>query len=81
MLSQVVHYIIQYETQVPIQQYGEPSAFYGKLSHLNFAILISGPNGTYIVTTPIVNPIVLEGYTPSYVLNNLDQFPQIVQAS
>jgi len=79
--SQVVHYIIQYETQVPIQQYGEPSAFYGKLSHLNFAILISGPNGTYIVTTPIVNPIVLEGYTPSYVLNNLDQFPQIVQAS
>ncbi|ACR42993.1 conserved hypothetical protein [Sulfolobus islandicus M.16.4] len=33
------------------------------------------------MTTPIVNPIVLEGYTPSYVLINLDQFPQIVQAS
>ncbi|WP_390874494.1 DUF929 family protein [Saccharolobus shibatae] len=28
-----------------------------------------------------MQPTVLEGYTPSYVLNNLDQFPQIVQAS
>nr|WP_256365650.1 DUF929 family protein [Sulfolobus sp. E5-1-F] len=79
--SQVAQYIIQYETQVPIQQYGEPSAYYGKPSHLNFAILISGPNGTYIVTTPIVNPTILEGYTPIYVLNNLEQFPEIIQAA
>ncbi|QPG50113.1 DUF929 domain-containing protein [Saccharolobus solfataricus] len=78
---QVAQYIIQYETEVAIQQYGEPSALYVKPPHLNFAILISGPNGTYIVTTPIVNPTILEGYTPSYVLNNLDQFPQIVQAA
>jgi hypothetical protein len=49
---------------------------------LNFAILISGPNGTYyIVTTPIVNPTILEGYSPQYVLTHLDQFSEIIQAA
>jgi len=78
---QVANYIIEYETQVPVQQYGKPAALYVNPQHLNFAILISGPNGTYIVTTPIVNPTTLSGYSPQYVLNNLDQFPQIINAS
>ncbi|WP_338598762.1 DUF929 domain-containing protein [Sulfolobus tengchongensis] len=78
---QVAQLIIQYETQVPISQYGKPAAIYVKPPHLNFAILISGPNGTYIVTTPIVNPTILEGYTPQYVLSNIGQFPQIIQAA
>ncbi|QGR18713.1 DUF929 domain-containing protein [Stygiolobus azoricus] len=52
-----------------------------KPPHLNFAILISGPNGTYIVDTPIINPTTLEGYSPQYICQNLDSFPQIIQAS
>lgn len=78
---QVAQLIIQYETQIPVINYGKPSALYVKPPHLNFAILISGPNGTYIVTTPIVNPTILEGYSPQYVLSHLDQFPQIIQAA
>lgn len=78
---QVANYIIQYETQVPIQQYGKPSAYYVQPPHLNFAILISGPNGTYIITTPIVNPNILSGYSPQYVYSHLDNFQQIIQAS
>ncbi len=78
---QVAQLIIQYETQIPVINYGKPSALYAKPPHLNFAILISGPNGTYIVTTPIVNPTILEGYSPQYVLLHLDQFPQIIQAA
>ncbi|MEM4086251.1 MAG: DUF929 domain-containing protein [Saccharolobus sp.] len=79
--SQVAQLIIQYETQVSITNYGKPAALYVKPPHLNFAILISGPNGTYIVTTPIVNPTILEGYSPQYVLTHLDQFSEIIQAA
>ncbi|BFH73133.1 DUF929 domain-containing protein [Sulfurisphaera javensis] len=78
---QVSQFIIQYETNVTVEQYGKPSALYVQPPHLNFAILISGPNGTYIVTTPIVNPDILSGYSPQYVFNNLDQFQQIINAS
>ncbi|AWR99141.1 DUF929 domain-containing protein [Metallosphaera hakonensis] len=78
---QVSQLILKYETQVPVTTYGKPSAFYVTPPHLNFAILISGPGGTYIITTPIINPEILSEYTPQYVLTHLDQFPQIIQAS
>lgn len=77
----VANLVIEYEVNVSIINYSKPSALYVKPPHLNFAILISGPNGTYIVTTPIVNPTILEGYTPQYVFQNLSNFPQIIQAS
>ncbi|ABP94714.1 protein of unknown function DUF929 [Metallosphaera sedula] len=78
---QVSQLIIKYETQVPVTSYGKPSALYVNPPHLNFAILISGPGGTYIVTTPIVNPNILSGYSPEYVLTHIDQFTQIIQGA
>ncbi|ARM74724.1 DUF929 domain-containing protein [Acidianus manzaensis] len=79
--SLVYQLIIKYETEVNVQQYGKPAALYVNPQHLNFAILISGPGGTYIVTTPIVNPTILEGYSPGYVFGHLDQFSAIINAS
>ncbi|MCY0858807.1 MAG: DUF929 domain-containing protein [Sulfolobaceae archaeon] len=74
----IAQLIIKYETQVPIKQYGKPSALYVSPPHLNFAILITGPNGTYILTTPLVNPKTLEGYNISYVMSHLSQIQSIV---
>jgi len=79
--TQVASIIIHYEVNVTVSNYGKPAALYVKPPHLNFAILISGPNGTYIVDTPIVNPTTLEGYSPQYIYQNLDTFTQIIQAS
>ncbi|WP_240931239.1 DUF929 domain-containing protein [Acidianus sulfidivorans] len=79
--SLVYNLIVKYETEINVQQFDKPAALYVNPPHLNFALLISGPNGTYIVTTPIVNPTILEGYSPGYVLNHLDQFTQIINAS
>lgn len=73
--------IIKYETQVPVEGYNKPSAYIVSPPHLNFAILISGPNGTYILTTPLLSPKILEGYSPQYVMTHLDQFTQIILAS
>ncbi|EZQ02045.1 MULTISPECIES: DUF929 domain-containing protein [Acidianus] len=73
--------IIKYETEVPVIGYNNASAFIVHPNHLNFAILISGPNGTYIVSTPLISPKILEGYSPSYVMSHLDNFPQIIQAA
>ncbi|MFP3170537.1 MAG: DUF929 domain-containing protein [Sulfolobaceae archaeon] len=79
--TQVASIIIHYEVNITVSNYGKPAALYVKPPHLNFAILISGPNGTYIVDTPIVNPTTLEGYSPQYIYQNLDTFTQIIQAS
>ncbi len=76
--TQIAQLIIKYETQVPIKQYGKPSALYVNPPHLNFAILITGPNGTYILTTPLINPKALEGYNISYVMSHLNQIQAIM---
>jgi hypothetical protein len=79
--AQVASIIIYYEVNITVSNYGKPPALYVRPPHLNFAILISGPNGTYIVHTPIVNPTTLEGHSLQYIYQNLDTFTQIIQAS
>lgn len=79
--SSVANLIIQYETQVPVQGYGKPSALIPDPPHLNFGILVSGPNGTWLLTTPLVSTSSVEGMEPSYVMSHLDQVPSIVNGT
>lgn len=76
--QQIAGIIIKYETQVPVASLGKPSALAVSPPHLNFAILVTGPNGTYILTTPLVNPKTLEGYNISYVMTHLNEIPPLV---
>ncbi|BCU67001.1 hypothetical protein HS7_04380 [Sulfolobales archaeon HS-7] len=73
--------MIKYETQVPLINYNNASALVVKPPHLNFGLLITGPNGTYVLTGALVSPKLLEGYTPQYVMSHLDSFSAIVNES
>ncbi|MCI2414120.1 MAG: DUF929 domain-containing protein [Candidatus Aramenus sp.] len=73
--------IIKYETQVPVQGYNNASVYIVSPPHLNFALVVTGPNGTYILTTPLISPKALEGYNVSYVMSHMYNITALVQGA
>ncbi|MCY0849848.1 DUF929 domain-containing protein [Sulfuracidifex metallicus] len=63
---------IKYETQVKVEGYNNSSAYIVKPPHLNFGMIITGPNGTWIDTTPLISPTYLKGMTINEVWTQLD---------
>ncbi len=72
---------IEYETEVPVEGYNNASAYIVSPPHLNFGLIVTGPNGTYVLTTPLLSPKALEGYNISYVMHNMYNIPQLVNAA
>ncbi|AWR95580.1 DUF929 domain-containing protein [Acidianus brierleyi] len=72
---------IEYETQVPVEGYHNASAYIVSPPHLNFGLIITGPNGTYVLTTPLVNPNVLKGDSITYVMQNMYNITTLVNAA
>jgi hypothetical protein len=63
---------IKYETQVPVQGYENASAYVVKPPHLNFGLIVTGPNGTWVMTTPLVSPTYLQGMSVEGVWQQLE---------
>ncbi|BCU67767.1 hypothetical protein HS7_12040 [Sulfolobales archaeon HS-7] len=54
-----------------------PSAYEGKPPHINTVLIITGPNGTYMVNGYLFSPMLIQGYSPQYLLVNGLRIPQI----
>ncbi len=63
---------VKYETEIPVQGYQNASAYIVKPPHLNFGLIVTGPNGTWVMTTPMMNPTYLQGMTVNGVWEQLN---------
>ncbi|BBG25828.1 DUF929 domain-containing protein [Sulfuracidifex tepidarius] len=70
--SDIASLFIKYETEVPVKGYHNASAYIVKPPHLNFGLIVTGPNGTWVMTTPMINPTYLQGMSVQGVWEQLN---------
>ncbi len=77
----IANAFIKYEVgpNVVLSGYNNPPALTVSPPHLNFGLLITGPGGTFIVTSPLVNKTYFNSYSgnTSYVWSHLSSFSEV----